>query len=332
MDNALFRQPIPDIKKRTTPALCLVVPVYNEEAVLPIAKNILNEIYDDLVLKGKILNSSCILFVDDGSIDSSWDFLQVMCSQNSSRFKALKLSKNFGHQNALLSGLYFAKDMSDCVISMDADLQDDVNLIERFVDCYLEGYDVVYGIRDSRETDTYFKRKSAIFYYQLLRKLGINIKHNHADFRLMSRRALDELSQFKETNLFLRGIIPLIGLPSKDVYYARQKRIAGKTKYPLKKMLLFAIEGITSFTNVPLRMISFLGFGIFILSIIMSIYVLCQDLVFHDVVKGWSSLSLSMYALSGVQLLCLGIIGEYVGKIYSETKKRPRYIVEDKLI
>lgn len=317
--------------QRTCPKLGLVIPVYNEEEVLNKTVQALDPIFNDLIHQNKITPDSFILFVDDGSQDSSWKIIASLHEKNNTRFKGLKLSKNSGHQSALLCGLMSAKEFSDCVISMDVDLQDDIRLMYGFLEAYSEGYDVVYGIRSARDTDTYFKRTTAVLYYRILKKFGVNIKHNHADYRLMSKQALDQLANFSETNIFLRGLVPLIGFPSKEIYYDRQKRAAGVSKYPLKKMLLFAIDGITSFSNLPLRAISLLGFFVFIFSIVMSVYVLFQNLILHNVVRGWASITLSMYALSGIQLLCLGIIGEYIGKIYTETKRRPKYIIEKNL-
>lgn len=319
-------------RREVVPRLAIVLPAYNEEAVLEKTIEALDPILTDLMLQNKITSNSYMMFVDDGSVDQTWAIISSFHAANKERYKGLKLAKNSGHQNALLSGLLHAKDQADCVISLDVDLQDDINLIYQFIDSYHEGYDVVYGIRDSRETDTFFKRNTALLYYKMLRKFGVQIKHNHADYRLMSKAVLDQLAHFTETNIFLRGIVPLLGFPSKEIYYDRQERAAGETKYPLKKMLQFAVEGITSFSNFPLRLISFLGFFIFVISVGLSVYALLQSLIFHNVIRGWTSIVLSLYALSGAQLLCLGVIGEYIGKIYSETKKRPKFIIERSLM
>lgn len=320
-----------EIVRKPTPTLGIVIPVYNEEDVINKTVSKLEQVFQELILEKIILENSFILFVDDGSKDSTWRIIKELFERNE-YFRGIKLSRNHGHQNALLAGLLTAKDKADCVISMDADLQDDINLIREFVCSYLDGYELVYAIRKERKTDTFFKRKSASLFYSLMQKIGIAIKHNHADYRLASKQVLEQLADFNEANIFLRGIFPLIGFPSKEIYYNRQERAAGITKYPFKKMLSFAIEGITSFSNIPLRVITILGLIIFLFSLFMSLGVLIEALLLHNVVRGWSSIALSIYMLSGIQLLCLGVIGEYIGKIYSETKRRPRFIIEQKLI
>jgi glycosyltransferase involved in cell wall biosynthesis len=239
----------------------------------------------------------------------------------------LKLARNVGHQNALIAGLETASKQSDCVVSIDADLQDDINVIRTFVKKYLEGFDIVYGVRDKRDTDTYFKRTTALGFYRIMGKIGINLVPNHADFRLMSKRALDELFKYRETNLFLRGLVPILGFTSTKVYYDRKERFAGVSKYPLKKMLAFAFDGLTSFSVTPIRFVTFLGFLSVILCLITGGYAFIQELVGHTQ-SGWTSLILSIWFVGGLQLLGIGIIGEYIGKIYREVKKRPRYSVE----
>ncbi len=317
--------------KKSIPTLGIVIPLYNEEAVLHLTIAKLEPIFQELIAQHKILPDSFILFVDDGSKDETWSIVDSLCNQNKS-YKGIKLSQNYGHQKALLAGLLSAKNKADCIISMDADLQDDINLLHEFIDSYIEGYEIVYAVRKKRTKDTFFKRHTAALFYKFMNKLGVKLKQNHADYRLASKRVLDELEQFNEVNIFLRGLFPLLGFNSKEIYYNRQERAAGETKYPLKKMISFAIEGITSFSIIPLRLITALGFIIFILSLLMSAYVLFESLFFNNVVRGWSSLALSLYMLSGIQLLSLGVIGEYVGKIYTETKRRPRFIIEEQLI
>ena len=317
--------------KKSIPTLGIVIPAYNEEAVLHLTIAKLEPIFQDLIAQHIILPDSFILFVDDGSKDDTWSIVDSLCNQNKS-YKGIKLSQNYGHQKALLAGLLSAKNRADCIISMDADLQDDINLLHEFIDSYIEGYEIVYAVRKTRTKDTFLKRHTAALFYKFMNKLGVKLKQNHADYRLASKRVLDELEQFNEVNVFLRGLFPLLGFNSKEIYYNRQERAAGETKYPLKKMISFAIEGITSFSIIPLRLITTLGFIIFILSLLMSTYVLFESLFFNNVVRGWSSLALSLYMLSGIQLLSLGVIGEYVGKIYTETKRRPRFIIEKQLI
>ncbi len=307
--------------------LYLVIPCYNEEAVLPETSARLKEKMSDLITARKISADSRVVFVDDGSKDKTWSLIAALHEQDP-LFSGVKLSRNKGHQNALLAGLMTVKGIADMVISMDADLQDDINVIDRMVEKYYEGHDVVYGVRSSREKDTFFKKSTAQGFYKMMRMLGVEIVYNHADCRLMSRRALDGLEQFDEVNLFLRGIVPLIGYPSCTVTYERGERFAGESKYPLKKMLNFAFEGITSFSVKPIRMITALGFVIFSISILMLIYFLVVFLL-GKTVAGWTSIVISVWAIGGLQLLALGIIGEYVGKTYLETKARPKYIVQE---
>ncbi|MBN1042669.1 glycosyltransferase [Clostridium botulinum] len=310
--------------------LYLVIPCYNEEAVLlETAKRLLVKM-NSMIDKNFITNDSKILFVNDGSKDKTWTIIEDLHSQNPI-FSGVNLSRNKGHQNALLAGLMTAKDYADITISLDADLQDDIEVIDKFVEEYYSGSDVVYGVRSSRKTDTFFKRTTALGFYKFMNALGVDVMYNHADYRLMSKRALDGLSQFKEVNLFLRGIVPLIGYKYSVVEYERHERFAGESKYPLKKMLAFALDGITSFSIKPIRIITGLGFFIFFVSFIALIYSLIVKFL-GKTVTGWTSLTLSIWMLGGIQLLSLGVIGEYIGKIYNETKQRPRFIVADKLI
>ncbi len=309
--------------------LYLVIPCYNEEAVLPETGRRLLEKIQQMEASGMVSEKSRILFVDDGSKDKTWELVSQLHEQHK-QISGLKLSRNRGHQNALLAGLMTAKQYADMVISMDADLQDDVDAVDRFVAEYYKGSDVVYGVRSSRATDTAFKRGTAQGFYKFMQALGVDIVDNHADYRLMSRRALDALAQYREVNLFLRGVVPLIGFPSAIVTYERHERFAGESKYPLKKMLSFAFDGITSFSVKPIRMITWLGVLIFFASIIMLLVLLIQKL-FGYTVQGWTTLMGSIWMIGGIQLLCLGMIGEYVGKIYAEVKQRPRFIVDQLL-
>lgn len=306
--------------------LYLVIPCYNEEEVLPETSSRLLEKLGSLIKLGKISEKSRVIFVNDGSKDRTWEIIEELHQKNRI-FGGINLSRNRGHQNALLAGLMTVKDYADMVISMDADLQDDINAIDEMVDKYLSGMDVVYGVRGSRATDTVFKKFTAESFYKIMNTMGANTVFNHADYRLMSRRALDGLAQYGEVNLFLRGIVPMIGYPADVVYYNRGERFAGKSKYPFGKMLSFAVEGITSLSTKPIRMITALGFFIFIVSIGMLIYSLVRHFMGATIV-GWTTLMVSVWAIGGLILLSLGVVGEYIGKIYLETKARPRFIVE----
>lgn len=306
--------------------LYIVIPCYNEEEVLPETARQMQAKLVSLVSQDKINKKSKILFVDDGSKDTTWELIEQLSSRNDC-FVGLKLSCNRGHQNALLAGLMTAKTTCDMAISIDADLQDDINAIDKMVDEFLSGSDVVYGVRSSRKNDSFFKRTTAQSYYKFMRAMGVNLIYNHADFRLMSRRALDGLENFSEVNLFLRGIVPLVGYRYSIVEYERLKRFAGESKYPLKKMLAFAFDGITSFSVKPIRFITVLGMIMFMISLFGLIYAVISKL-FFTTVSGWASLTCSLWMLGGIQLLSIGIIGEYVGKIYFETKNRPKYIIE----
>ncbi|AJA47780.1 glycosyltransferase involved in cell wall biogenesis [Clostridium pasteurianum DSM 525 = ATCC 6013] len=309
--------------------LYLVIPCYNEEVVLRETAKRLNEKFKKMILDDYISKDSKILFVDDGSKDSTWNIIEDL-NRNNTIFIGLKLSRNKGHQNALLAGLMTAKEYSDMVISLDADLQDDINVIDRFVEEYYNGNEIVYGVRSKREKDTFFKRFTAESFYKLMKALGVDIIFNHADYRLMSKRTLEALSEFKEVNLFLRGIIPLIGFKSSIVVYERNERFAGSSKYPFKKMLSFAFDGITSFSVKPIRIITAIGTAIFVISTLFFIYSLIMKFLDKTII-GWTSLICSIWMIGGIQLLCLGVIGEYIGKIYGEVKARPKYIIEKKL-
>nr|WP_300326502.1 glycosyltransferase family 2 protein [uncultured Anaerostipes sp.] len=307
--------------------LYLVIPCYNEEAVLHETARQLKEKIMSMISKDIISEKSRIMFVNDGSKDSTWDIIQELHEQDKI-FSGVTLSRNRGHQNALLAGLMTAKKYADMVISLDADLQDDIHAIDKFVEKYYEGYDIVYGVRNKRETDTFFKRNTALAFYKFQAFMGVDAVYNHADYRLMSKRALDGLEEFKEVNLFLRGIVPLIGYKYTTVGYDRNERFAGESKYPLKKMLAFALDGITSFSIKPIRFLTTIGFIIFIGSILVILYSLIRKFMGFTV-SGWTFLACSIWVLGGVQLLGLGIIGEYIGKIYGETKERPRFIIAD---
>lgn len=311
------------------PRLGIVVPCYNEEAVLPEAVIRLGDVLNDLITDHLIAPNSFVLFVDDGSKDRTWGFIETYHAKHSYVY-GLKLAHNVGHQNALLSGLLFAKRDADAIVSIDADLQDDVNAIRTFVEKFREGYEIVYGVRDDRTSDTWFKRTTAQSFYKMMRLMGVDIVYNHADYRLMSKRAVEHLGEYKETNLFLRGVVPLIGLSSTQVTYRRQERFAGESKYPLRKMLGFAIDGITSFSIQPIRMVTAAGFIFFALSLLVALYTLIAKLT-GEAVAGWTSIVMSVWFIGGIQMMCTGLVGEYIGKIYKEVKARPKYFVEKQL-
>jgi len=310
--------------------LYLVVPCYNEEEVLPETAKQLGEKLAQHIEFGKISPESRIVFVNDGSADRTWEIICGLHSKNK-LFAGINLSKNRGHQNALLAGLMTVRERADITISLDADLQDDIDAIDGMLDKYYSGCDIVYGVRSSRKTDTGFKRFTAQAFYKFMTFMGADVIFDHADYRLMSKRALDGLAEFSEVNLFLRGIVPMVGYTSGIVTYERHERFAGTSKYPLKKMLAFAFEGITSLSTRPIRLITTLGISIFAISIIMLIYSVVRYFMGATVV-GWASMVTSIWAIGGLQLLAIGIIGEYIGKIYLETKKRPRFIIEKFLI
>ncbi len=310
--------------------LYLVVPCYNEEEMLPISAPAMKNKMQSLISSGRVSPKSRILLVNDGSKDDTWGVIEKLCNEDE-LFGGVKLSRNRGHQNALLAGISEAVKHCDILISLDCDLQDDINAIDGFLDKRQEGCDIVYGVRSSRKKDTFFKRFTAQTYYKLLAKLGVEITYNHADYRLMSKRAAEALLQFREVNLFLRGIVKMVGFKSDIVEYERNERQAGESKYPLKKMLAFAFEGITSLSIKPIRMITALGVFIFTVSIIMLIYFLVLHFT-GNTVAGWSTIVISIWGIGGLQLLAIGIIGEYIGKIYLETKQRPRFIIEDVIL
>ncbi len=309
--------------------LWLVIPCYNEEEVLPETSKRLYQIMSDMIVNRKIAPESKIAFVNDGSKDKTWELIQKY-HDNIDMFVGINLSRNKGHQNALIAGLTVAKDYADMVITLDADLQDDVTKIPEFVDKYYEGNDIVYGVRNNRDTDTGFKRHTAGGFYKFMRALGVDIVDNHADYRLMSKRAIEGLLEFKEVNIFLRGIVPQIGYKSAIVEYKRNERLAGESKYPLKKMLAFAFDGISSFSVKPLKVSLWLGIVSFLVAIGILIYCIVQFFL-GNTVSGWASLSISIWALGGMQLLMIGIVGEYIGKIYLESKHRPKFIIEEVL-
>lgn len=306
--------------------LMIVVPCYNEEEILPYSAEKLTEVIKNLIEKSKIASNSGILFVNDGSKDKTWEIIQNEYAKNPYVY-GLGLAGNVGHQNALFAGLQTAAEICDFSISIDADLQDDIEVIEQMVDEYLSGADIVYGVRSERKTDTFFKRFTAQSFYRIMEMMGVKTVYNHADFRLMSARAMKQLGQYKERNLFLRGMVPLIGYKTATVTYARKERLAGESKYPLKKMLSFAWDGITSFSIKPISMIMAFGGVIVACSVVAFIYTLVSYFMGH-VSPGWSSLMISIWFLGGVQLLFIGVVGQYVGKTYIESKERPRYNVE----
>lgn len=309
------------------PILYIVIPCFNEETVLPITNTLFLDKLKDFIAAGEISAESRILFVDDGSRDNTWSVISELHQKNA-YFEGLKLSRNCGHQNALLAGLMTAKNHADITISIDCDGQDDVAAMNRMLQEYKSGADIVYGVRAARDTDTKFKRNTAKGFYRILNFLGAEVVFNHADYRLMSRRALEGLSEFREVNLFLRGLIPLVGFKSSSVYYDRRERMAGESHYPLSKMLSLAFNGITSLSVRPLKMITGLGFFMSLVSLLAVIVTVIIKL-FGYTVQGWTSLLCVIFLLGGIQIFCLGVIGEYIGKMYAETKARPKYIIED---
>ncbi len=309
--------------------LFLVIPCYNEEEVLPITAEKLKEKMKSLIDAHKISPESKVVLVNDGSKDKTWDLICDL-HERDPLFRGIKLAHNKGHQNALLAGLMTVRAECDAVISMDADLQDDINAIDAMIEHCYDGCDIVYGVRSSRETDTAFKRGTAQGFYKFMQWLGVDIVNDHADYRLMTKRALDALSEYKEVNLFLRGLVPMLGFKTAQVSYERGERAAGESKYPLKKMIAFAMEGITSMSVRPIRLVTVLGFVIFAISILMLLYSLIRHWT-GATVTGWTSTVVSIWAIGGLQLLAIGVIGEYIGKIYLETKERPKYIIEEYL-
>ena len=307
--------------------LYLVIPCYNEQEVLPETEKRLTEKLNRMIHAGLVSEKSRMVFVDDGSKDATWTLIKQMHEENP-LVLGIKSSRNRGHQNTLLEGLFTVKDECDIVVSMDADLQDDIEVLDQFVQKYDEGCEIVYGVRSARKTDTFFKKFTAESFYKLLSHMGVEIVYNHADYRLMSRRALNELAGFKEVNLFLRGMVPLLGFKTGTVEYERHERFAGESKYPLKKMLAFAMDGITSLSVKPIRFISAMGILLFCISLVLLIYYVIGYFL-GNTVQGWATLVVSIWGIGGLELLAIGIIGEYIGKIYLETKERPRYIVEE---
>ena len=310
------------------PILYVVIPCYNEQEVLPITCKIFLDKLGELIESGKISNDSRIMFVNDGSKDDTWDIITGL-SEEDEHYCGISLSRNRGHQNALLSGLMEAKDKCDITISIDCDGQDDINAMNEMVDAYLDGCEIVYGVRSSRKTDTFFKRATAEGFYKLMNLMGCEVVFNHADYRLISSRALKELAEFREVNLFLRGLIPLVGFKSTSVYYERHERLAGDSHYPLKKMLALAVDGMTSLSIKPIRLVSTLGAIVAFISFIGVIWSVVEALI-GSTVAGWASTVSIICFVSGIQIISIGVIGEYVGKIYMETKSRPRYIISER--
>ncbi|MBR6890935.1 MAG: glycosyltransferase family 2 protein [Clostridia bacterium] len=311
------------------PVLFIVIPCYNEQEALPITAGRLTALTDDMIAREIIDPASRIVLVNDGSRDDTWKVIADLHAADP-RFEGVKLAHNVGHMNALWAGMTLSAERCDCVITIDADLQDDVNAMYGFLEEYQKGADVVYGVRSSRRTDTVFKRTTAQGFYKLMGKLGVNLVYNHADYRLLSRRALQALLSFGEVNMFLRGMVPMLGFNTAKVYYERGERVAGESKYPLKKMIAFAMEGITSLSNKPIRYVLLLGALCALLGLVMAVYVIVS-LARGKTVAGWASLMMSIWLLGGLQLMALGLIGEYVGKIYMETKRRPKFILEEHL-
>ena len=307
--------------------LAIVVPCYNEEEMLKIASEAFRGVLNDLIAKDKIDKKSFVLFVNDGSKDRTWELIEEEHAAHPVQVCGVNLAGNVGHQFALTAGLITAKDMCDVTISIDADLQDDITVIEEMIDKYHEGNDIVYGVRKERKTDTFFKRTTAQAFYKIMSIMGVKTVYNHADFRLMSQRAVEQFSQYKETNLFLRGMMPLIGYKTECVYYDRKERVAGESKYPLRKMFALAFNGISSFSIKPISMILGMGMFIIVLCIVAAIYALISYGM-GNVVQGWTSLILSIWFLGGLQLLAIGLVGQYIGKVYIEVKQRPRYNIE----
>lgn len=308
------------------PILYIVIPCYNEETVLPVTHALFADKLSALIQNGEISEKSRVLFVDDGSKDNTWAVISDLRAKNP-QFEGLKLSRNQGHQNALLAGLMTAKNYADITVSIDCDGQDDVDAMDKMLEEYKDGAEIVYGVRAARDTDTVFKRTTAKWYYKILNLLGAEVVYNHADYRLMSRRALEALEQFHEVNLFLRGLIPLVGFKSSSVYYDRKARVAGESHYPLSKMLSLGFNGVTSLSVRPLKLITGLGFLMSLVSLIaVAVTVIIK--LFGYTVQGWTSLLCVIFLLGGIQIFCLGVIGEYIGKMYAETKARPRYIIE----
>jgi len=310
--------------------LGIVIPCYNEEDGLAETTKRLTLLLNEMIEKGEIDQDSFVCYVDDGSKDNTWALIEAF-KEESSLFKGIKLSRNFGHQNALIAGLMQLKDNADALVSMDADLQDDIEIVKGFVSKHKEGYEIVYGVREDRTKDTKFKRGTAEFFYKFQDFMGIETIYNHADYRLLSKKALNALEQFQEINLFLRGIVPLLGFRSCSLYYTRAERFAGETKYPFKKMLFFALDGIASFSVKPLRLITIVGFVLFLVSLVGIAWIVFEKLFFGNTVQGWASTMASIYFIGGIQVMSLGIIGEYVGRSFQQAKGRPRFIIDKEI-
>jgi len=310
--------------------LGIVIPCYNEEEGLAETTKQLMVLMQEMIQAKEISSDSFVCYVDDGSKDQTWSLIEQF-KEKSSLFRGIKLSRNFGHQNALIAGLMQLKNEADALVSMDADLQDDITVVKEFVKKYKEGYHVVYGVRDDRTSDTKFKRGTANLFYKFQKFMGIETVSNHADYRLLSQKALDALSNFNEVDLFLRGIVPMLGFKSCSIYYSRGERFAGETKYPLKKMIAFALDGIASFSVVPLRLITLTGFLLFFFSILAIVWISIEKLFFDSTVQGWASTMISIYFIGGIQIMSIGIIGEYVGRNFQQSKNRPRYIIDKEI-
>jgi len=310
--------------------LGIVIPCLNEAEGLEELNRQLQTLLKEMIASKQIDKESFICYVDDGSSDNTWPVIES-CQANSSMVRGLKLSRNFGHQNALIAGLMQYKDDADALISMDADLQDDIQVVKAFVNKFKEGYEVVYGVREDRTSDTTLKRNTATLFYKFQHFMGIDTVQNHADYRLLSKKALNALAEFKEINLFLRGIVPMLGFRSCTVHYTREERFAGETKYPFRKMVLFALDGIASFSVMPLRLITVVGFFLFLLSLVGIVWVVVEKFILGNAVQGWASTMVSIYFIGGIQVMSLGIIGEYVGRSFQESKGRPRYIIDKEI-
>ena len=314
--------------ERKAPILTIVVPCYNEEEVFGTTEARLRALVNEMKAGGLVSERSRVVYVDDGSRDRTWELISNACEEHPTTDAGVKLSNNVGHQKALLAGLDAVKDYCNIAISIDADLQDDINVIPAMVESYLHGNEIVYGVRSSRDSDTWFKRTTAISFYKFMKTLGVESVYNHADFRLMSARAVKELLRYRENNIFLRGIVPRIGLKNSIVEYERKAREAGESKYPLKKMVNFALEGITSFSIKPIRMVMYMGILFVFFAFLIFIYAICSYIT-DSVIEGWTSLILSIWFCTGILLISIGIVGEYIGKIYMEVKDRPRYVIEE---
>ncbi len=310
--------------------LGIVIPCYNEQESLAETAKQLKTLLDAMIDSAEIAPGSFVCFVDDGSGDSTWELIEAF-SQESDLFKGIKLSRNFGHQNALIAGLMQLRNDADALISMDADLQDDIQLVKGFTKKFKQGYEVVYGVREDRSKDTHFKRHSAEFFYSFQAYMGIDTVSNHADYRLLSSKALQTLAEFKEIDPFLRGLVPLIGYRSCSIHYSRAERFAGKTKYPFNKMFLFALDGVVSFSVKPLRLITITGFTLFFLSLLVIMWVTFEKIFLGTTVDGWASMMIAICFMGGIQVMCMGVIGEYIGRIFQQSKGRPRYIIDKEI-